>query len=331
MGLDRLVRALLPVISQCQSLTTLTCVLCVRVCAGGMGGKGTGVRKDMAQAAAWYRKAADAGSTAAMVNLGVCYVQGAGVSEDAAEASRWFAKAAELGDAVGMVRLAYRHLDGSGVPKDTAAAVALARRAVAVGGSSGDDAKQHRITLAQCLMADRQYAEALALLEPEEATATPEDHVFCKLGELHYHGLAVPTDVARAVVFFRRAGRSCCSALLGLAMCHEFGEGVAAPDLAEAERLYRDAAAEGSKAASARCIEFGWTASGSPDPAAAVALYETQATAKDDGDAAFFLGRRYELGWPGTAPDLEAARRWYTKAANDSSRNAREALARLGA
>ena len=37
---------------------------------------GLGVPRDYALAAAWYRKAADAGDTIAMANLGSMYIQG---------------------------------------------------------------------------------------------------------------------------------------------------------------------------------------------------------------------------------------------------------------
>ena len=53
--------------------------------------------KDAAQAAAWYRKAADQGYAAAQCNLGYCYENGAGVPKDTAQAAAWYRKAADQG------------------------------------------------------------------------------------------------------------------------------------------------------------------------------------------------------------------------------------------
>lgn len=52
-----------------------------------------GAPKDWAEAAKWYRKAADAGSTSAMRQMGLLYERGWGVPKDVAEAQRWYAKA----------------------------------------------------------------------------------------------------------------------------------------------------------------------------------------------------------------------------------------------
>ena len=65
------------------------------------------------------------------------------------------------------------------------------------------------------------------------------------------------------------------------------------------------------------------------DPADAVAQYAAVVAEDDDDTARYFLGRRYELGWDGVAPDLEAARRCYADAEANGDRHAREALRQL--
>ena len=57
---------------------------------GGMYRRGEGVSKDMAQAAAWYRKAAEQGDAKAQFNLGVMYYNGEGVPKDYVQAAKWF-------------------------------------------------------------------------------------------------------------------------------------------------------------------------------------------------------------------------------------------------
>jgi TPR repeat protein len=79
---------------------------------------GEGVTVSGAEAAKWYRKAADKGVTGAQYNLGILYDQGNGVKEDAAEAARWFRKAADLNDPQAQFSLAYFYQMGRGVKQD---------------------------------------------------------------------------------------------------------------------------------------------------------------------------------------------------------------------
>jgi len=51
--------------------------------------KGKGVAKDPAEAAKWYRRAADRGGPWAQENLGRMYELGEGVAKDSVEAARW--------------------------------------------------------------------------------------------------------------------------------------------------------------------------------------------------------------------------------------------------
>ena len=51
--------------------------------------------KDQAEAAKWFRKAAEQNDAKAQHDLGVCYANGEGVAKDHVEAVRWFRKAAE--------------------------------------------------------------------------------------------------------------------------------------------------------------------------------------------------------------------------------------------
>ena len=60
---------------------------------------GQGVPRDDAEAAKWYRLAADQGYGYAQGNLGVMYHDGRGVPQDYGEAFAWFSVAAAFGDA----------------------------------------------------------------------------------------------------------------------------------------------------------------------------------------------------------------------------------------
>ena len=75
---------------------------------GLMYANSEGGAQDYAQAAQWYRKAADQSHALAQFNLGVMYAQGQGVGKDEATAVMWIRKAAEQGDAGAQFNLGMR-------------------------------------------------------------------------------------------------------------------------------------------------------------------------------------------------------------------------------
>lgn len=60
---------------------------------------------DPAQAAEWYRRAADKGHVGAQMNLAMMYFDGQGVPRSIPQAIAWYEKAAEGGDAIAMFNL----------------------------------------------------------------------------------------------------------------------------------------------------------------------------------------------------------------------------------
>ena len=83
---------------------------------------GDGVPHDPAQAAQWYRKAAEQGLAAAQFQLGVLYESGKGVPQDYIQADDWYRKAAEQGDADAQFALGCEYELGFELPKDYAQA-----------------------------------------------------------------------------------------------------------------------------------------------------------------------------------------------------------------
>lgn len=67
---------------------------------------------EYADAAKWYRKAAEQGHMQAQLDLGFAYENGLGVEQYSVEAVKWFRKAAEQGYAPAQDRLALRTLNG---------------------------------------------------------------------------------------------------------------------------------------------------------------------------------------------------------------------------
>jgi localization factor PodJL len=81
--------------------------------------KGTGVARDTALAKSWYLKAANSGNARAMHNLAVLFAEDGGAGKpDYAEAAHWFRRAAELGVRDSQFNLGVLLGRGLGVPQD---------------------------------------------------------------------------------------------------------------------------------------------------------------------------------------------------------------------
>jgi hypothetical protein len=77
-----------------------------------------GVVKDIAEAAKWFRKAAERGCAKAQVSLGAIYRDGEGVPQDDTEALKWFRRAADQGEWIAQDNLGHCYAEGRGVPQD---------------------------------------------------------------------------------------------------------------------------------------------------------------------------------------------------------------------
>ena len=86
---------------------------------------------DIAQAAAWYEKAAAQGHAKAQFNLGLLYGKGQGVAQDYGQARVWWEKAAAQGDAKAQYALGVLYDNGHGVAQDYGQARAWWEKAAA--------------------------------------------------------------------------------------------------------------------------------------------------------------------------------------------------------
>ena len=80
---------------------------------------GDGVPQDKAEAACWYRKAAEQKNVRAQWRLGNMYASGDGVPQDKAEAAHWFHNMAKSGSVEAQWRISNIYASGEGLPKDT--------------------------------------------------------------------------------------------------------------------------------------------------------------------------------------------------------------------
>lgn len=117
---------------------------------------GAGVPEDPAEAAKWFRLAANQGHAKAQSTLGWLYLNGIGVTQDYIEALKWNKLAAAQGNPQAFFRLAVMHGLGKGVPKDFSKAYMWASFAAA---SGEQEAINPRDSLAE-EMSPMQLAEA---------------------------------------------------------------------------------------------------------------------------------------------------------------------------
>ena len=106
---------------------------------------GEGLPQDYAQAAFWFRKAAEQGDPYAQWKLGNLYSDGKGVPQGATQEALWYRKAAEQGDARAQVMLGASYHDGDGVPQDYTQAVFCVRPAWA--RSYGCESRRKLVTV----------------------------------------------------------------------------------------------------------------------------------------------------------------------------------------
>jgi len=99
-----------------------------------------GPSQDVAQARAWFEKAAKGGSANAAVFYGSMLLSGEGGGKDAKEAVRWFRQSATAGNPKGKYWLAYCLMSGDGIDVDKPSALRLLREASQAGYAPASDA-----------------------------------------------------------------------------------------------------------------------------------------------------------------------------------------------
>ncbi len=87
---------------------------------GSLYEKGLGVKRDLTTAANWYQRAADTGNARAMHNLAVINTMGTSGDPDMAKALKWFNKAANLGVKDSQFNLGILYGQGMGVSQNLA-------------------------------------------------------------------------------------------------------------------------------------------------------------------------------------------------------------------
>jgi uncharacterized protein len=161
-------------------------------------GRAYAANRQMPEAMAAWRKAADKGSTSAMVELGVLYGEGSGVARDEAQARKLFERAAEAGNPRGVTNLAA--LGGGVASSDPARSRQLLAKAAETNAEA-----QYQLGL---MMEDgtggpADDAAARALFE--KAAAQNHPGALERMGAFSQSGRGGPKDSDAAKAYYEKA------------------------------------------------------------------------------------------------------------------------------
>src|SRR5712671_5334425 len=160
-------------------------------------GRAYAANRQLPEAIGAWRKAADKGSTSAMVELGVLYGTGSGVARDEAQARKLFERAAQAGNPRGVTNLAA--LSG-GAASDPA----RARQLLSKGAESNAEAQyQLGMMLAEGNGGARDDTAARALFE--KAAAQNHPGALERMGAFATEGRGGPKDSSAAKAYYERA------------------------------------------------------------------------------------------------------------------------------
>jgi TPR repeat protein len=162
-------------------------------------GRAYAANRQMPEAVTAWRKAADKGSTSAMVELGVVYGTGAGVARDEAQARKLFERAAEAGNPRGVSNLAALG-GGAGGSSDPA----RAREMLSKGAETNAEAQyQLGMMLAEGNGGAKDDTAARALFE--KAAAQNHPGALERMGAFAQQGRGGPKDSDAAKAYYERA------------------------------------------------------------------------------------------------------------------------------
>jgi uncharacterized protein len=160
-------------------------------------GRAYAANHQTAEAMAAWRKAADKGSSSAMVELGVAYGNGAGVAKDEAQARKLFERAAAAGNPRGISNLAGL---GGGTPADPVQARSLLAKA----GETNPEAQyQLGLMIADGVGGPKDDVMARALFE--KAAAQNHPAALERMGAFAQEGRGGEKDSTAAKAYYEKA------------------------------------------------------------------------------------------------------------------------------
>jgi TPR repeat protein len=163
-------------------------------------GRAYAAGQQLPDAIAAYRKAADKGSTSAMVELGVMLATGTGVARDEAQARTLFERAAEAGNPRGVTNLAALSGGGGALADPAKARALLAKGAEA---NSAEAQYQLGMMIAEGVGGPKDDVAARALFQ--KAAAQGHAGGLERMGAFAQSGRGGPQDSAAAKAYYEQA------------------------------------------------------------------------------------------------------------------------------
>jgi TPR repeat protein len=162
-------------------------------------GRAYAANQQLPEAMSAWRKAADKGSTSAMVELGVLYGTGSGVARDEAQARKLFERAAEAGNPRGITNLAALS-GGGGAPSDPVKARALLSKAAE---TNPEAQYQLGLMMADGVGGPKDDVAARGLFE--RAAAQGHTGALMQMGAFAQSGRGGPKDSSAAKAYYEKA------------------------------------------------------------------------------------------------------------------------------
>ena len=163
-------------------------------------GRAYAANRQLPEAIAVWRKAADKGSTSAMVELGVLYGTGSGVARDEAQARKLFERAAQAGNPRGISNLAALGGGSGGASPDPARARELLAKAAETNAEA-----QYQLGLMLAEGAGGQQDDAAARTLFEKAAAQNHPGALERMGAFTQEGRGGAKDSDAARAYYARA------------------------------------------------------------------------------------------------------------------------------
>jgi TPR repeat protein len=163
-------------------------------------GRAYAANQQLPEAIGAYRKAADRGSTSAMVELGVLLATGSGVPKDQAQARKLFERAAEAGNPRGAVNLTALS-EGNGAPSDPVRTRALLSRAAET--NSAEAQYQLGLMTAEGVGGPKDDVAARSLFEKAAAQGHPG--ALERMGAFAQSGRGGAQDSSAAKAYYEKA------------------------------------------------------------------------------------------------------------------------------
>lgn len=184
--------------------------------------EGFGVQQDFERARVAFEAAAERGSPAGWMNLGVMHLQGRGVRRDYARARQCFERAANHDVEEALTNLGFLYDNGLGVARDYAKARAFYERAAALGGAEGLSNLGVLYGAGRGVKQDWNEARRFFEMAAQLGDANALDN----LGTIYVKGLGVAPNAKFARQCYERAaGKGSTSAIYNLGVMHLEGAG----------------------------------------------------------------------------------------------------------